>query len=98
MRNICELLIKAHLYLRLATLKATTNKRCGWLSYINESSDSRQCFLHILALDVFDREAKGYNTHFTSGTVLLKRQQSEESYFALHILAPRRGNGAFLLG
>jgi hypothetical protein len=46
--------------------------------------------LQILALDVFNREAEGYNTHFTSGTVLLKRQQSEESYFALHILAPRR--------
>jgi hypothetical protein len=46
--------------------------------------------LHILALDVFNREAEGYNTHFTSGTVLLKRQQSEtESYFALHILALR---------
>ena len=76
--------------LALQPLKAKTNKVCGWFSYINESSDSRQCFLHILALDVFNREAEGYNTHFTSGTVLLKRQQSEtESYFALHILALR---------
>ena len=85
----------ASLRLALQSLKAKANKRGGWFSYINESSDSRQCFLQILALDVFNREAEGYNTHFTSGTVLLKTTTERRKLFCTAHPGSTPRNGAF---
>ena len=61
-----------------------TSRACGRNSYINKSGDARQGFLNILALDVFNWEAEGYQTHCTRGTRLLLQQQSGE---ALHCIA-----------